>query len=1321
MPPASEITDRAELAEILGYLNFSSGATDPKFLRNLNTFWAALVELGHNDDVCQTAYELLAAKLEALAGTTPAFQDISQAKVVLRLIFEEVLPGYRRHHRDLLFHQSDAALWQPLFIGRVAEAVLAEGEPWNETERIVAGALARLNDYVGYRPVAVLEKGKHEPYSHERSRPIPLYVAGAGVAPGKYHDIVEQALKILRETDADILSAAGFDPDALQELAFDPRAYDFNHPVNRRPNYHFGQWDPDHIDNRGRYRRFVVQQATLDAALARVEKSPGQPREELIFEAGAVLAGTVLMASGTTGGSPDAHDSTVSLATLLPHIARYRDEFYARLFAKLPVHEQQRLQANENERRQPFAGARQHLNAELARLRALQLQHVRLAILFARLGASEAAMREAEIVPAASARLVCQMQCLLALGRRMVDGGRLSDALERLAEIEDLLTRAIRCGAVVDPWNILGFGGQFSLFPAVENSIPDERVDELVDLVDQVFSLYARLWHEAATADHPAVVRRLSTAFAKLTKWWDEFASTTVSGVRGISGADSYAAAEKVATALAAWQKAGEAANDLAFWRRHADQFESPQAYARVVEVLLDKNDRTAAVALLMHWLSEAETVGLDDSRYQFQSLTARWLNAALGRTYSGHAGAARQAEEPLDQRQIFKFFDFLEANAGEYWEVPGGDVNSTAAGHSEHRHPQDAEGDGIEDDQDTFSAAYENMVYRDSTADGIDADMLEGAGPTFGTDSELAREHQKFFSRLGFLSMLAGLWKTVALALSKAPTSAADLPPEWLKRCGENLTNLLALARTIERRPVMAPSAAYDVLLEYDRQRVMRETLLERIIITAAVTADAELILAAATQNKDELAIESDDSLADARNVAFWRSLLAADAEAVRDGWGSFLAHVVGRPLLYVPLSRGGSAENIFAARATQQMLRELLSRLPRLGLVRETCQLLRAARVMEKSNPQGVGAVTEFDRLFEIGYKAIVECLLEASSGPTTGEMGERGDIQLIENLQQLTESVLPEWLAHSSTLRISVMEKIASPKAWEELVQFIERYGRELFTQQFLNLGNLRAIFHQGVDAWLDRMMEDESAAEEIPLIADLEKKISKNEAKRHLSLVIEAVIENYGEYRDYNATTTQSDRGEMLHMFLDFLRLKVGYERIHWNLRPVMMAHDVLVRRSYQGAAELWRRAIAARTAEAADEQLSRLAALQAKYGIRLSTIADRFSERFVRPLVIDRMRALVGPAASEARKGSATSALSVLEQEATELADEPCGAGLDVPDWLESLEEEIRATTRGSGRETLAVESQANLPWQRLTWEEIQSQLADWDQPPEISK
>ena len=66
----------------------------------------------------------------------------------------------------------------------------------------------------------------------------------------------------------------------MDELAFDPRAYDHGHPVNRRPNYLFGEWDPHLIDNKGHYRRFVVRQAVLDALLARIA-NPHPPHRDL--------------------------------------------------------------------------------------------------------------------------------------------------------------------------------------------------------------------------------------------------------------------------------------------------------------------------------------------------------------------------------------------------------------------------------------------------------------------------------------------------------------------------------------------------------------------------------------------------------------------------------------------------------------------------------------------------------------------------------------------------------------------------------------------------------------------------------------------------------------------------------------------------------------------------------------------------------------------------------------------------------------------------------------------------------------------------------
>src|SRR5581483_3373211 len=126
-----------------------------------------------------------------------------------------------------------ADLFQPFFLARVCEAVLAQGPPWEES-RVIPLALAKLNDYAGYRPVAILEtRPKAEPYEHERVRPIPLFLKGAGVAYGRYEALITRALEILQSTDPGLLADAYVDVDLLDEFAVDPRAYDHGHPVNR--------------------------------------------------------------------------------------------------------------------------------------------------------------------------------------------------------------------------------------------------------------------------------------------------------------------------------------------------------------------------------------------------------------------------------------------------------------------------------------------------------------------------------------------------------------------------------------------------------------------------------------------------------------------------------------------------------------------------------------------------------------------------------------------------------------------------------------------------------------------------------------------------------------------------------------------------------------------------------------------------------------------------------------------------------------------------------------------------------------------------------
>ena len=83
------------------------------------------------------------------------------------------------------------------------------------------------------------------------------------------------------------------------------------------------------------------------------------------------------------------------------------------------------------------------------------------------------------------------------------------------------------------------------------------------------------------------------------------------------------------------------------------------------------------------------------------------------------------------------------------------------------------------------------------------------------------------------------------------------------------------------------------------------------------------------------------------------------------------------------MPLAKGGRPRRIVRARALGQLLDDLLSWLPRLGLIRETCQLLDIAQAMEADHPVGPGAVTEYDRLFSEGYQAIVQALVASAEG--------------------------------------------------------------------------------------------------------------------------------------------------------------------------------------------------------------------------------------------------------------------------------------------------------------------------------------------------
>lgn len=710
------------LRDILGYINFSSGNHDPGFFKTWNDLFRLLsnqtdaksnadnanananadnadavdanaksnakVKAKANGSETHLAlwsefHHILLEELDRLADT-PAFQDSKQAREALNFVYDKLLPAYLKFHSDTLYKKPVELIFNSFFLAHCFELVLSLGKGQFDDE-LVPGVIRQLNDFIGYRPIPVLEgEEKHEPDPHEWIAPLSLYRKDAGIAVGRYEKLVTLTLEILRNTDPDLLREAWFDPDKLDELVMDPRNYDFDHPVNRRPNYSFGTWDPHCIDRDGYFRRFVVHQVTVDGILQRADKFRPEDftdyvtQDMLLYEAAAVLAGTMLMGSGVTGDHVQAHDSSVSLSTLMPIIANYRDNFYMLLIRKITGKHAEHLKLEEAKMFQPFAGARQGLNKYLAKQRADQLQRYHLARTYARMGYFEAAMEQTDIIAVASARFLCRIDCHIMEAHLQIDKSDYQSAAKHLPEIEELLHRGIACGALPDPWTLLGFGAEYSLFTSADNTIHDHRLDDLINLMNDIFDLYSRLQKEAAVHGDGELQADLSDKMSTLAGWWDQYGSDEISNVEGFSGVEVWESAAKVSTALAAWYKAGNAAGDVAFWKRHVQRFTSPKAFVLLCEALLEQNDLVASMALMMYWLSESDQIPLQEGDYSFHTTAFRWMQQLWNERkpdgrYVRDENPPKATLEEVKERwgMMTAFIDRLEANADRYWAIP--------------------------------------------------------------------------------------------------------------------------------------------------------------------------------------------------------------------------------------------------------------------------------------------------------------------------------------------------------------------------------------------------------------------------------------------------------------------------------------------------------------------------------------------------------------------------------------------------------------------------------------------------------------------------
>ncbi|MCP4769185.1 MAG: hypothetical protein GY875_23370, partial [Gammaproteobacteria bacterium] len=292
------------------------------------------------------------------------------------------------------------------------------------------------------------------------------------------------------------------------------------------------------------------------------------------------------------------------------------------------------------------------------------------------------------------------------------------------------------------------------------------------------------------------------------------------------------------------------------------------------------------------------------------------------------------------------------------------------------------------EDGEGLYDAAYEGVTYRDTTDDGNEGAVFGYAEET-GHDA-LEAESKRLIEHLNFMQSLARMW-AVAADIAVADQSETDLADRieslqaWAKRARENRIGLLELLDSVRGFPIAPAGTDKESMRSYDRRRVLRDSLMERIIGTAVEMSDSRRlisgVLLALSGGKANPIAEEEMVEDDAQAVRMFGALIASDQKQVRELFPPFLDALRDKNLLYIPLSRGGDPVKIYVARLRQRVLRHLMHWLPRRGLLVETCRLIETAREMETSNPIGAGAVTEFDGLFRAGFRSLVASLVEST----------------------------------------------------------------------------------------------------------------------------------------------------------------------------------------------------------------------------------------------------------------------------------------------------------------------------------------------------
>ncbi len=1136
----------------------------------------------------------------------------------------------------------------------------------------VIRALRTFHDFVGYRPVPVLEMNqKVRVRNGERHRPGILWWPRVGVAPSPQAPLVKRAIFWLEHAPADILEESGFSLGSLTELSLDLREYDHSLPAAQRPNHLFGEWDPERIDNKGRYCRLVVRSMVLRLLWDQVvNPGPGDPvdRNERLEEGAILLAGVILMSAGVLGQGPESVDPTKSLSLIIPRIANYRDAFYGQVLTMLPYSHKSRLEAEARLLKQPFGRVRQTLNRSISALRATQLQNRLLARLFGRLGLSELAQERIASIAVPSVRLMVEFESLI---QGWADANHPPlDHYRWLLRAFRVLKKGVSCGAFADPWNLIGFQGLYPLGPAREDAIPDERLNDLRWMVSSLLSECSRAYATASAQPDKKMRLRFKDLLGRVSEWWSHFPPMGVDDPDHPDAGSEYRSALRVAKALGIWRSRGEATADLPFWKKVLSTLETGEAVAEIFHVLLAHGDLQGALAILIYWIDAFDTHSIAEGRTELSTLLTLWEVAWEEQLPPESSGKDRSDHFKLYRKAI----DWIDANLVE--DAADSFISDEMVD-NEGESGESAEEKAWEEKDEEENEQWDEEDKNGGLDDGVPLVDFPAEGALFDLGYHLGQ----FDAWVWLLEQALAKPERMSLALGSVEAILAR---------AIQFRNLMV---HVSRIVVPLPGSQVDSVLEFERCRALKFHALES---AGGILFRLEALLCLVGSPREETgALKLSEGFAPfldlkpgfpgkAPTTTSSGSKRKITKKYIIDSPTKSLMMVkewtnrlIGRELLHRPIPAGGNWQDWISNRMSLWFVQRTLISLARVGDFSGIVRFLVKAHQAELTSTLPAPRVSDFHHYFEIAFVESFRAVFRVVSDSSPGKIRSAG---LFRGLMRLMERFRTIWLDQGRQTRLSVLDAV-DDRMMETLRGFIRHFGRELFPARLMGFGNIRGTLDQGIEQYLTKMIVDRDPLDRNKLLDELGNSISLEDAAGKLDLILRAVAENYDCFKDYKSTTTVSDYGENLHVLLDFLRVKTAFSREVWNRGPWYLLHREMLEAGLRGTLDDWIGEVMSEFRPIADKYLEKISELEQRHGIRLLTVRQEIEEGLWMPMENDSLHYHLQDLCEVKETDDANAykvGLGQFKKELAKWVEKPWGVGRDAPDWIRKLEEKSLA-------------------------------------------